>query len=45
MNRKGVDQLTVNETQADLEDGQIAAILAVDQVSTPLVNGAGTDDQ
>lgn len=36
MNRKGVDQLTFNGTQADLEDGQIAAILAVNQVRAPV---------
>ena len=41
MNGKGVDQLAFNEAQPDLEDGQIAALFSVDQVTTALMNGTG----
>ena len=40
MNRKGIDQLAFNEAQTDLKNGQISAIIAVDQGSAAFVDGA-----
>lgn len=42
MDREGVDQLSFKETQADLEDGQIPAVFAINEVSATFVDGART---